>query len=226
MSFRIFQTETLSPRQITYSATPYTALVTDDLIQISGSGAVTLPSLLSFQQTLLSKKVYAIQNVGSVAVTIQPGTNGSTGVADTINGRAVWTVMPNETVLIEGNGVQTNWTIISPTLVPALNRVPFCVVATTSSITPINVFDANGAPVNLDVTAVDVVALSTTAANITLMNGASTICTIAAGTTASIVTGASAYTWTAVAAGATFQVVSSSAGNATVRIWGTMQQYV
>lgn len=69
------------------------------------------------------------------------------------------------------------------------------------------------------ITAVAVIALDTTAGNITLKNGASTVATVAKGTTAGGLVGATSLSNTSVDNGATLSVVSSSAGNATVLVY-------
>ena len=61
----------------------------------------------------------------------------------------------------------------------------------TNGTTAVNVIDANGAPCAITIKAVRVIALDTTAGNITVQQAANTVCTVAKGTTAGVVTGAS-----------------------------------
>jgi hypothetical protein len=92
----------------------------------------------------------------------------------------------------------------------------FCVAATTTGTTAINVFGPGGAPYNLEVTGMYLVSRDTTAGNITAYNGGATIATIAKGTTAGAMVGATSLANTSYQRGRTFTVVSSSAGNSTV----------
>lgn len=229
----VFSTGTPAYRVSILKAAAYTALITDELIQINGAYTVTLPPLNTLQGTTYHKKTYAIQNVSTTAVnvTIQPGTNTVTNVADTINSKAVWTVMPNETLVINGNEGDTNWTITSPTPIPALNRATFTIVVQTSGTTAVNVFDANGAPANIDITAVMVQVLT---ANSGICNvwqqGTSSIASITMTTAApclagAIVGGTGALSNQAVAAGTAITVSCTSSAVANVIIIGTMQQY-
>jgi phage-related protein len=87
------------------------------------------------------------------------------------------------------------------------------VAVNTNGTAAVNVIDAAGAPCAITIKAVQVTALDTTAGNITVQQGANTVCTIAKGTT-----GASSLSHTAYAKGDVFTVKSSSAGNATVLI--------
>lgn len=88
----------------------------------------------------------------------------------------------------------------------------------TNGTTAVNVIDASGAPCAITIKAVQVTALDTTAGNITVQQGANTVCTVAKGTTAGVVTGASSLSNTVYAKGDVFTVKSSSSGNATVLI--------
>ncbi len=198
----------------------YTALLTDQLLLITGAYTVTLPAASSLQGTTYGKKEYAIQNTSTSAATISPATG------NTVAGRASWTLQPNETVVITIFSADTDWKIDSPFPTPALIRVPLAVSVNTNGTTPVNVFDATGAPTNIDITEVMVNAQDTTAGNISLANGSNTVVTIAKGITAGVVTGAGSLSYTAVSSGSALTVVSSSAGNARVTIIGTMQTYV
>lgn len=94
----------------------------------------------------------------------------------------------------------------------------FAVAANTNGTTNVNVFSASGAPFGLTVTGVFLISKDTTAGDITVVNAGNTVCTIAKGTTAAVMVGATSLSNTTVAKGASFQVDSSSAGNATVFI--------
>jgi hypothetical protein len=91
-------------------------------------------------------------------------------------------------------------------------------VVNTNGTTPVNVFDANGAPAAFTIKSVISVALDTTAGNIVTKNAGNTVATIAKGIVAGVPVGASSLANTAVAASASFTVESSSAGNSTVII--------
>lgn len=88
----------------------------------------------------------------------------------------------------------------------------------SNGTTAVNVFTA-GAPVACTITGVTLVALDTTATNITVENPASTVvCTIAKGVTAGALVGATTLANTSVASGAVVVVDGSSTGNARVTI--------
>ena len=236
--FDVFATKTFNPRNITAETASYTVLATDEEIDITAAAAstvMTLPALNSFQQTTQQQKVYYFKNTGAYSVKIQPGTNSVTGTADTIGGKATYLLMPNENIFITGYAGLVDWLISSPTPKPALTRVPFAVVAQTAgtTATPVNVFDANGAPCNLDITEVLIDGIDVTTSVITLAQGVggSTIAAITKGTTANAVQGAgSVLVNTQVAAGASLVVYSNvssgGGGQAVVTIFGTMQSYV
>lgn len=234
MALNLFSTQTFNPRVIASKAADYTVLTTDEQVTMTGATArtFTLPALDSLRGTMLGgTKVYSFINSGTANLTIQPGTSGITGTADTIAKSAVYTVKPNETLLISGHSSLTDWGIGSPMSVPAMGRNTFTVTLNTSGTTPQNIIGASGAPVNLTVTAVLLVALDTNAGNVKVKNGTSVINDSTGGTaksaTAGIVTGAVALTTTAVAAGAVFTVESDSTnGNATVIIVGTTQSII
>ena len=89
----------------------------------------------------------------------------------------------------------------------------------TSGTTAVSVFGASGLPYAVTITGVFLVSLDTTAGNITVENPASTIvCTIAKGTAAGALVGATTLANTSVAAGTNLVVDSSTAGNARVYI--------
>ena len=228
MSLTFFEKLGFSPTNIVTKTAAYTALITDDQINITGSGvALTLPSLYSLQGTMMQKKMYLIYNNGpTYDLTIQPGTNSATGVADTINSHAVWTVKPLEQIVVSGYANLTDWSISSPLTLPVLGRNYFALsvaVASSLSTALTNIFDANGAPTNIDITEVIVNATDTVAANICVLNGTSTVCTIAKGTVTGILTPAQTLASAAVAKGATLGVFSSASGYGRVTIIGTSQ---
>jgi hypothetical protein len=220
-----FTTQAFSPRVVCTQAAGYTVLLSDEMIQINGAYTMTLPIINTMQGTTTHKKVYRFKNIHATA-------NGTiaAGTGNTINGRAVYTLMPNEEVVILASETATDWTIASPFPPPALLRMPFSVALNTSGTTAQNVFDASGAPANIDVTAVLLVALDTNAGNIKVKNGTAVINDSTTGTakssTAGIMTGAVALTTPAVATGSIMTVESDSTnGNATVIIVGTVQTY-
>jgi len=95
-------------------------------------------------------------------------------------------------------------------------------VAQTNGTTNVSVFGAAGLPTAITITGVFLVALDTTAGNITVENGASTVVTIAKGVTSGALVGGVTLANTVVAAGTDLQVDSSSAGNARVFITYTV----
>lgn len=91
-------------------------------------------------------------------------------------------------------------------------------VVDTNGTTAVNVFGANGAPFDGVITSVDLIALDTTAGNITPKVRGNTVVTIAKGTTSGVLVGGVTLANTSFNAGDSIQVVSSSAGNGRVRI--------
>lgn len=85
----------------------------------------------------------------------------------------------------------------------------------TNGTTPVTVIIA---PTKLTINSVSVMALDTTASDIVVKNGSNTVATVAKGTTAGVVTGASTLANTTVDKGSTITVESSSTGNSTVTI--------
>lgn len=97
------------------------------------------------------------------------------------------------------------------------------VVAETNGTTAVSVFGASGLDNDITITGVFLVALDTTAGNITVEAPASTtVVTIAKGTTAGALVGGTTLANTAVSAGTNVVVDSSSAGNARVYITYTV----
>ena len=95
----------------------------------------------------------------------------------------------------------------------------FTVAKDTNGTTAVSVFGASGLDVAVTITGVFLVSLDTTAGNITVENpAATTVCTIAKGTTAGALVGATTLSDTTVAAGTNLVVDSSSTGNARVFI--------
>lgn len=94
----------------------------------------------------------------------------------------------------------------------------FTIAATTDGTTNVNVFTSGGAPYALTIIGVFLISLDTTAANITVLQRGNTVCTIAKGTTAGALVGATSLSNTLYNVGDVFQVDSSSSGNAKVFI--------
>lgn len=88
----------------------------------------------------------------------------------------------------------------------------------TNGTTNVDVFGASGAPFDFTVTAVYVIAKDITAGNITLLQGANTVCTIAKGVVPGAMIGATGLANTVYAKGDACQIDSTTAGNATVII--------
>jgi hypothetical protein len=102
------------------------------------------------------------------------------------------------------------------------NTQSFCTVVSTNGATAVNVFGSGGAPANLTITGILVIAQDTTAGNITLNTPGGVVATVAKGVTAAVPTGTSAaLTFTTVKAGQAVTVLSSSAGNAQVFVFYT-----
>lgn len=217
-----FTTQAFHYRSIITKAAAYSVLLTDECIQVNGAYTMTLPVLSTMQGSTTHKKVYKFVNIHATAdATIAAGTG------NTIGSRASFTLKPNESIVIVGSEAGTDWMIGSPFPTPALIRVPFTVVATTSGTGAVNVFDANGAPTAIDITAIVTIAQDTNAGNIAVTNGTNTVATIAKSTTAALLVGDTGLTYAAVVSGDTLTVASSTTnGNAKVIITGTMQQYV
>lgn len=97
----------------------------------------------------------------------------------------------------------------------------FQVAKDTTNTTPVNVFGAT-VPFACTITGVYVISKDTTAGNITVADTAGTVATIAKGTSAGVMVGATSLANTSVSAGNTLTIVSSSAGEATVFITFTV----
>lgn len=93
----------------------------------------------------------------------------------------------------------------------------FTVAADTNGTTPVDVIAAT-VPFACTITGVYLISEDTTAGNITLADTAGTVATIAKGTSAGVMVGATSLANTSVALGDTLTIVSSSAGNARVFI--------
>ena len=93
----------------------------------------------------------------------------------------------------------------------------FTVAKATNGTTPVNVIAAT-VPFGATITDVYVTSLDTTAGNITIADTAGTVATIAKGIIAGVMTGATSLTNTTITGGDTLTIVSSSAGNANVKI--------
>jgi len=94
----------------------------------------------------------------------------------------------------------------------------FTVAVDTNSTTPVNVFGAGGAPVDLVVTSVVAIAKDTTASDIVLKQAANTVATIAKSVTAGLLVGATTLENNTYTAGDVCTVESSGTGEATVVI--------
>lgn len=94
----------------------------------------------------------------------------------------------------------------------------FMVSKDTNGTTNVDVFGTAGAPFDFTVTGVFLISKDTTAGNITVLQAANTVCTIAKGTTAGAMVGATSLANTAYTKGDVCQVDSSTTGNATVFI--------
>lgn len=88
--------------------------------------------------------------------------------------------------------------------------------STNGTAVAVNVFGSGGAPTALTLTGAYTIAKDTTAGNISVKQGANTVCTIAKGTSAAGVVGATILANTSYAAGDTCTVETSSAGEAFV----------
>lgn len=96
---------------------------------------------------------------------------------------------------------------------------PQAILATTNGTTAVSVFGSTGPGYAITIVGITIVSLDTTAGNITVENPASTVvATIAKGTVAGVVIGATTLANTAVAATSDLIVDSSTAGNARVTI--------
>lgn len=116
--------------------------------------------------------------------------------------------------LVAGDEIETG----AIDLRTAASGTTFTRTVDSNGTNAVNVFTA-GAPVACTITGVTLVALDTTATNITVENPASTVvCTIAKGTAAGAVVGATTLANTSVAAGAVVIVDGSGAGLARVTI--------
>jgi len=129
---------------------------------------------------------------------------------------------------VRGAGLNTQEnTSISGTLTVTgeskLTGVDNLVVAETNGTTAVSVFGSSGLSSDITITGVFLVALDTTAGNITVEAPASTtVVTIAKGTTAGALVGGTTLANTSVSAGTNVVVDSSSAGNARVYITYTV----
>ena len=226
-----FTTQTPSYRTIVRKAATYTVLATDEYIQVNGAYTMTLPALDSFQGTTYHAKTYTFENIHATAdATISPGTSAVTAVADTIASKTSYIVKPGEKIVIRGNESALDWKLVSPTPTPALIRVPFTTVVATAGTVAQNIFSADGAPANIDITAVLVQA---TTANSGIINvwqqGTSSIASITITTANPLVGGVvgttAALSNAAIPAGTACTVSATSSAVVNVIIIGTMQQY-
>lgn len=91
----------------------------------------------------------------------------------------------------------------------------FSVAKSTNGTSSVNVFSST-VPFDCAITGVFLISKDTTAGNITLASTVGTVATIAKGTTAGAMVGATSLANTTVTAGNTLTIVSSSAGDAQV----------
>lgn len=238
-----FSLEQWNPRVQNYQTSNYTATLTDEAITMNGSNLVlTLPLIGSLQGTVLPNKAYQITNLATTplsvipSVTVDPVLN----TLNTINAPAplppsflgtpspvAFTVLPNQTIVIAANQGDNNWQVVSPYPVPALKQVPFSVAVLTNGTTPVNVFDAGGAPVNMTITGLLIIPLATAANTVTLAAGANTIATAVAATAGVPIgeTAAPVAAYQNVLAGTALTLTGSSANNAIAIVFGYIQQY-
>jgi len=94
----------------------------------------------------------------------------------------------------------------------------FTVTVATNNTTPVDVFGAGGVPCDLIVKHVRLTAKDATASNITVATDGNTIATIAKGTSAGALVGATSIANGAIAAAGPLTIVSSGAGEAFVEI--------
>lgn len=229
---RVFSLEAWNPRTVTYQTANYTALLTDEQITMNGASlTLTLFLISSLIGGVTAPKVLGITNAGTTPLIVNPSASvdPTLNVANTIGGSSTFTVLPNQTIVIQANEGDGDWQIVSPYPVPALKQVYVCLSVITNGTTAVNVFDAAGAPCDFFVTGMFGVALDTTAGNITVTNISTAIVTAwAKSATAGLPTGPVGALTAAqqlVKKGSVFTAVSSSAGNVQLFITGIMQQY-
>lgn len=94
----------------------------------------------------------------------------------------------------------------------------FCVAKTTTGTTAVNIFGTGGANFSFTITGVFLISNDTTAGNISIYNSSATVATIAKGTTAGAMVGATSLSNTTYSKGSSFTGLSTSSGNATLFI--------
>ncbi len=218
-----FIKETYHPTTIVTKAADYTVLLTDELVKINHSSAVTmtLPIISTMQGTTTHKKTYKFSNEGTALSVVAAGSG------NTIGGRSQITLRPGESIIITAHEADTDWTIDSPYPMPNTLRMPFSVAVDTNGTTAVNVFDEDGAPADLEVTAVIAIAKDTNAGNMILKQGTNTVASFAKSTTAGAVTGEDGALANQYYAKGDVMTVESSTTNGDGRIivTGTMQTY-
>ena len=236
-----FTTETFNYRDVKEKTASYTVLAADEYVKANGTITLTLPPINSFQGTTYGKKTYRLENINTSSLngTIQPGTNTVTAVADTIGGKATYTLRPNETIIISASSVDTDWAIVSPVTMPSMRRASWTATATIDGVTEASLFGANGAPDNLIITGITTIAtVASNAPTIAyvyqgagsvqwLTNSATAmIASIAPASQIGLMKGAVILTNTAVAKGTVINTMSSAAGSGhIVTVYGTTQGY-
>lgn len=108
----------------------------------------------------------------------------------------------------------------------------FCIATDTKGTTPVNLFNAKpprafnngGAPYNFTITGVFLISKDGTAGNLSLVNNGNTVATIAKGTVAGTMVGATSLANVSYTQGRKIQIVSSSTGNGTVFVTFIVQR--
>lgn len=194
--------------------TTYTVTTADGYIKAGGSTdyTVTLFALSSLSNE--ANWAIRINATGTGKISIAAATN------ETINDTNGYLLNPSDDVILSYDRIQKNWKVHPRYRVLDASTQPGVkVVPTTNGTTAVNVFGAGGAPRALNITAVFVGALDTTAGNIIVKNGTDTVASVAKGTSTGVFVIEEAIANTAVAAGAVCTAESSSAGNAAVFIY-------
>jgi hypothetical protein len=220
-----FVTMKFQPRSVVSKSAAYTLLVTDEQVILTGSSAVTftLPAMDSIAQQVVENKLFLLTNNSTAILTINPGTNGVTGAAQTIGGRSSLALNPNEQVVVYSQLNKTDWQI-QQWPIPAERRNLVPLVALTNGTVGVNLVDASGAGLAGTIVGILAIAQDTNAGNITVTNGTNTVATIAKSTTAGVPVGDAGLSNANVAAGAVLTAQSSTTnGNAKVIVFFSAQ---
>lgn len=203
-----------NPRNIVTKTTAYTALLTDDLINVTGTTTITLPALSTLGSNMRGNKAYKIANTGTAVVTIAAATG------ETINGASSMTLGAGDSIVFNGS-IFGNWVLSDPeeklrgrNMSEALaTQVTVATVGTATTAN--NIFTGSTAPVALAITGVVVVSHDTFANSITIQNGTTTVTTITKSTTVGTPVGGIVANG-AVVSGATFTVTGNATGTCSV----------